>query len=348
MPAPSIWAQRMAEDLVEGGNILGFNAKKETVPVEGSALKIDVVWKLHVASMKNQVVKPIPIPIPEDITVVSIEIQYSDSQSSISHGLVKGEYANSPYHVIVSYRTLPEDFKKALLNIKPVGLIILDGDKFQDLQAWMTYLLTQQKNLSMWESIPQKVYKAIMDNPDKMEEKIRETLEEEVALLFTPKKIRELYELVTFPIGDGVILSDSIDAAVTFAKNILSKLHLSKNIYLRSTVLFNNPQILHGYPFTEWEKYSIAITPEKVYLTIPSHDNSISFEMRNAKVKDTGGEVIMWESITTDKIKSFILEIMETTRNYIKSFNVNSEDLTEMEQIISTIEKLHESLNKER
>lgn len=244
MPAPSIWAQRMAEDLVEAGSILGFNATKETIPVEGSALRIDVVWKFHVASMNDGVVKP--LPIPEDITVVSIEIQYSNSPSSISHGLVKGQYANSPYHVIVSYCTIPEDFKKALMNIKPMGLIILDGDKFQDLQTWTAYLLNHQKQLSRKEAIPQKVYKAILDNPDKMEEKIRETIEEEVELLFTPKKIKQLYELVSFPIGDGVILSDSIDAAIIFAKDMLNKLKLSKNIYLHSTDLFVNPQVPYG------------------------------------------------------------------------------------------------------
>jgi hypothetical protein len=335
----------MAEDLVEAGSILGFSATKETVPVEGSALRIDVVWKLHVESMKNEVIKP--IPIPEDITVVSIEIQYSHSLSSISHGLIKGQYANSPYHVVVSYYTLPEDFKRSLMNIKSIGLIILDGDKFQDLQTWTAYLLNHQKQLSGKEKIPQKVYKAISDNPDNMEEKIRETIEEEVKLLFTPKKIKELYELVTFPIGDGVILSDSIDAAIRFAKDILNKLNLSKNIYLRSIDLFVNPQILYGSPYSDSEKYNIAITAEKMYLVIPGYNNSMTFETRNVYVKDVNGKLLMWESISTSKVKSFILGIMESAQDYIKSYNINPQDLIEMEQIISTIKKIHKSLNKE-
>ncbi len=344
MPAPSTWAQRMADDLVEVGTFLGFQATKEEPPVDNSAMRIDVVWKIHMPSIKTQMTKT--IPIPENITVVSIEIQYSKSDASISHGLVKGQYANSPYHIIASYYPLPGDFRDALYVTKPKGLIILDGKNSQDLQSWTSYLLREKEKDTANKEISQKVYKAILDNPTNMEEGIRESIKEDVKLLFTPMKIQELYENVSSPIGDGQILSQSIEAAIKFVKELLGKYKFSKTISISSNKMFRDPAIAEGI-YANWEKYNIVISSEKVYLHIgySGYDNKIIFEARNAFIKDNEEKTLMWESIPTEKVKLFVLEIMEAARNYISTFVVNSNDLKELEQTISTIKNLKDNLN---
>jgi hypothetical protein len=94
MPAPSKWAIRLAEDLREVGERLGYQSTVEGLPAQGSKLKIDVVWRISTAGTKGS-----GFLIPSEIVIVSIEIQYSESPASISHGLVKSQYANSlPYN----------------------------------------------------------------------------------------------------------------------------------------------------------------------------------------------------------------------------------------------------------
>src|SRR5437773_5107199 len=124
MPAPSRWAKRMADDLQQVGEILGFVSTTETPPVEGSDFAIDVVWKLPIKDLKKE-----GSPLPNELVIVSIEIQYSESPASISHGLVKGQHAGSPYHIIVSNKPVNEDFKNMLNAVKPRGLKIIEGDE---------------------------------------------------------------------------------------------------------------------------------------------------------------------------------------------------------------------------
>src|SRR5436853_805842 len=136
MPAPSTWAMRLAEDLREIGEKLGYQSTMEEPPVEKSELKIDVVWKILTSGIKEDV-----SPLPKELIIISIEIQYSESQASISHGLVKAQYAGSPYHIIISYLSLTQDFKIALHKNKPVGLKIIDGSAVMDLQLWIQHML---------------------------------------------------------------------------------------------------------------------------------------------------------------------------------------------------------------
>lgn len=345
MPAPNVWAQRMADDLVEAGIMLGFKSTKEEPPVEDSTLRIDVVWKIHAPSLKNTLAKS--MPIPEDITVISIEIQYSKSPPSISHGLIKAQYANSPYHIIVSYYPITEDLEKAYRIVKPVGLIILDGENFQDLQSSTTYLLSQKNTKGLTKEISQKVYKAILDNPESMEEKIRETIENEVKLLFTPMKIHEFYESINFPIADGFIISKSIDVAVKFIQQILGKYKFSSTIAVRSTELFSRPQMSsscrYNYSYNDWRTTSIVISYNNFYFN--DTDYQISFESRNAYVKSSGEQIVLWETIPTDTVKSFIRTIMKAGRDYMLDFDVDSNDLKELEQTISEINKLKEKVD---
>ena len=61
MPSTSEIANKLADDLVAIGKILGFESVKEAPVLEGSTYRVDVLWELSRA-----------------INVASIEIQYSN------------------------------------------------------------------------------------------------------------------------------------------------------------------------------------------------------------------------------------------------------------------------------
>jgi len=111
MPATSELADRLANDLVTIGKILGLESVKEAPVLEGSTYRVDVLWTL--AGQFN---------------VASIEIQCSDSPTSISHNIFKSESTLHPSkHIVISYNKLTENYKE-ILNRYP-GIVIKEGKK---------------------------------------------------------------------------------------------------------------------------------------------------------------------------------------------------------------------------
>lgn len=109
MPSTSEIANKLADDLVAVGKILGFESVKEAPVLEGSTYRVDVLWELSRA-----------------INVASIEIQYSNSPTSISHNIFKTEPTLHPaIHVVISYNELTADYKE-ILNLHP-GVILIEG-----------------------------------------------------------------------------------------------------------------------------------------------------------------------------------------------------------------------------
>jgi len=107
MPAPSSLAKRLANDLVEVGRMFGFEAIIEQPIQKGSLYRVDVFWKLKM---------PKSSPF-SDINIASIEIQYSDSPSSISHNIFKVEKILHPaVHFVISYFKLSDDYKNNVLK----------------------------------------------------------------------------------------------------------------------------------------------------------------------------------------------------------------------------------------
>jgi hypothetical protein len=139
MPAPSDSVRRLAEDLVRVGRLYGFQAEKEFPVREGSQMRVDVFWKIKM---------PPTSPFP-DVNVASIEIQCSDSPSSISHNILKAEKTLHPsYHVVISYSKLTKDFIENTLrtNYPQKGLIIIHGEEqIRGLNFWITRFTTLKK-----------------------------------------------------------------------------------------------------------------------------------------------------------------------------------------------------------
>jgi len=119
MPNTSELADKLANDLVTVGEIFGFESTKEAPVKEGSLFCVDVLWRLLL---------PKESPVPAG-NFASIEIQYSESPSSISHNIFKAEKTLHPsIHMIVSFHKLTTEYKEILKSQYPYeGLAIFDG-----------------------------------------------------------------------------------------------------------------------------------------------------------------------------------------------------------------------------
>jgi hypothetical protein len=137
MPDTSELADKLADDLVLVGKILGFGSEKEAPVKEGSTYCVDVLWKLLLP-------KGSPFPVAN---VASIEIQYSNSPASISHNIFKAEPTLHPaIHIVVSYSSLTANYKEILkLNYPSAGLVIFEGEeKVEELNSWISDVIANK------------------------------------------------------------------------------------------------------------------------------------------------------------------------------------------------------------
>ena len=140
MPGTSKVADKLADDLVEVGRILGFEPKKEAPVKEGSMSCVDILWRF-LLPIKN------PFPIPN---IASIEIQYSDSPASISHNIFKAEPTLHPaLHIVISYNALSSDYKEILRRSYPAGLAIFEGvEGIKELNDWIAQVIASKGDTS--------------------------------------------------------------------------------------------------------------------------------------------------------------------------------------------------------
>ena len=127
MPATSEAPQKLADELFQIGEILGYESEKEAPVSEGSKLRVDVLWKASGV-----------------FEVAAIEIQYSDSLASISHNMLKSEHTLHPnMHLVISYNRLSDDYKKNLaLND---GVAIFEGQNDIDrINRWISRVLDEK------------------------------------------------------------------------------------------------------------------------------------------------------------------------------------------------------------
>ena len=138
MPTTSEQADKLADELLQVGKILGFESTREAPVIEGSLYRVDILWRFSI---------PKDSPFPP-ANIASIEIQYSNSPTSISHNLFKAEPTLHPsYHIIISYNELPIGYRKILReNYPEAGLVILDGESnIKTLKLWIDRIL-QDRN----------------------------------------------------------------------------------------------------------------------------------------------------------------------------------------------------------
>jgi hypothetical protein len=341
MPAPSDLANRLAEDLMEVGTALGFKSYKEELSGELSRLKIDVVWKVEIPALAGS-----PY-LPQEITVVSIEIQISKSDASISHGLLKGLYKNSPYHLVVCQYKLEQYLKDILKNAKPKGLIILDGDQFINLQMWIQYKLSKKHEFQRLErkSI-EDIYRSMKDQPEELEENIREAVKEEIEMMFTPKRLKEMLDAVDpAHFSKSEVIADSLNSVINIMKSLMSEYEITSSIVMSPSSLLRRPTIT-GTVFGDWSQGRFRLDKNDIHFEWPEYKEllGVTFTRRNVFIRSVSYSVVLEESIPTRVVKSFIVNLAEEFNSTMKNFVVTEEDRKELEQVIGVIKNVSNKL----
>lgn len=162
-------AKNLASDLKKIGEAYGFVSLVEESPMEGSSLAIDVVWAIQIESKTDAASL-----IPDRIIITTIEIQYSKSPPSITHGVAKAKLANSPHHIIITFQPASESNKSLWMQFYPNlrGLKIIEGpQQIERLRAWISCVLERNKEINKrGNSIKENILsKAIRNDSDKKE-----------------------------------------------------------------------------------------------------------------------------------------------------------------------------------
>jgi hypothetical protein len=163
MPATSEQADKLADRLKQVGTVLGFESTREAPVLEGSMYCVDILWSFKIP-------KDSPFPTAN---VASIEIQYSDSPTSISHNIFKAESTLHPsYHIIVSYNELSEGYRKILWKNYPgAGLVILDGEaNIKALELWIDRILEDRDRGSRLAETTEKFFSFVNERVRKASE----------------------------------------------------------------------------------------------------------------------------------------------------------------------------------
>ncbi len=338
MPAPSETAKRLAMDLKEVGSIYGYISNIEHPPIKGSALKIDVAWELSIEQEHNVHSHS---PLPFKMIIVTIEIQYSNAPHSITQGVSKAKLANSPYHIIISYEKLSIDQKEMWMSQFPKGkgLKIIEGNKeVGNLQLWVSYILNNHKDfIEKGKGVIERIKSNFKYNTD-MNEVIRDSMDEDMELIFSSKINSYLKFFDDYLDRDtpGNLLNSSILFIQDFIKSNDYLISLS----VPSTVLFSDP-VINDLP-GKWSEGIINILSNSMSLVLGV--NSYTLKMSGRNVYHTGYITKISETIETEKIKSFVISAMEELKQRITKFNVTEKENQEFREILKVLNEKIDNL----
>jgi hypothetical protein len=341
MPAPSDLATRLAEDLVEVGKLLGFETEKEHPIQEKSNFRIDVFWKMKM---------PEGSPFPE-INISSIEIQYSYSPTSISHGIFKAEKTLHPaIHVVISYFKLTEDYVENVLkpNYPSSGLVIVDGEEeVRKLNLWITRFLAIEKEEERLIEKGKMIRSfAISKLPDtsksEIEEKIRENFESEIKEVFLPPEITSLIETFVEVESrdkeyDRRIVDSVFESFIEFVQSKMKDYNVPR-ISISAHFLFSDFKI--EQPFVdshvelsgdiEIEQDDVIIRDENGYPLEVKVKNGIAYV-------DSEAGIVCREGLKATDIIFFIKEASEEIEKEMRKYRISKDDRKVLETILNSL-----------
>ena len=340
MPAPSLLATRLANELVLIGKMYGFQAEKESPIEEKSLFRIDVLWKI---------IMPAESLLP-DVNVASIEIQYSDSPTSVSHNIFKVEKTLHPaIHVAISFSKLSDDFKNNVLkpNYPRSGLVIIDGEeKIRNLNLWVASLITMKsEETKLFENGKRIKDFAFSQLPDtdqsNVQENIRDAFRKEIEEVFIPPEITSLIEsFVELDTDeyDRSLLDTAYNNFIEFVQSKMKKYSIPR-INIPRSLLFADLRMESGYE--EWEFYDyIEINQNSIYI-ISRGDVycKVIVEDGNAYIISEYSSIMCIEMLTSTGIIDFIKEASETVETEIRRYvEMSEEDKNLLNSIIERLQ----------
>lgn len=330
MPAPSELATRLADDLVQVGKLFGFEAVREQSVHEGSKFRVDVFWKMQM---------PAGSPFPT-VNIASIEIQYSDSLTSISHGIFKAEHTLHPaIHFVISYYELTEDYKNNVLRpaYPQSGLRIIDGeDKVRELNLWITRFLAIPTEESKLAAEGKKIHDfAVAQLPNVQEteikNRIRQNFQSEIEKVFLPPEVASLLkkfaEIASAESEYDRSLIDNVFA--TFIEFVQSKL---KKYDIPRISVSASPLLTEFNIEEEFANFNIEfrsdIEIEQDRVVIRDSDNNafeVEVENGNACIRSQA-ELVCREGLNAEDLICFLQNASEEIEKRIGRYRISKED----------------------
>lgn len=339
MPATSDLAKRLANDLINVGRLLGFEASAEEPIRGGSDFRIDIFWKMKMPDSS-------PFPI---INIASIEIQYSESNSSISHNIFKvGKTLHPAMHIVISYYKLSDDYKENILkpNYPISGLVVCDGEeRVRSLNLWITKFLISNKEEGKLEIEGKKIKEFAISqlpnrNASEIEGKIRETFRSEIEEILVPPEITSLANMLLEMKNEdyGREIIDKVFE--NFIKLIQSKMkdYNIKHISIPTRLLLPNPKIEPrsaqlGLKLGD----SIEINDDKVIIR-DKDDYPLELSINGGNIfVETSYEIVCEESLTSYNIKKFLIDASNIIKDQIYKYSISNEEKRVLKDIIESI-----------
>lgn len=337
MPAPSDLATRLADDLAEVGKLFGFEAVKEQPIREGSKFRVDVFWKMQM---------PAGSPFPT-VNIASIEIQYSDSPASISHGILKAEQTLHPaIHFVISYYELSDDYKNNVLRATypHSGLVIIDGeDKVRELNLWITRFFaipTEEKKLATEGKKIHDFAVAQLPNAQETEikERIRQNFQSEIEKVFLPPEIASLVKKFAEIASaeseyDRTLIDDVFATFIDFVQSKLRKYDVPR-IAVSASLLFTGYNIEPEFADQNIEfQGDIEIEQDRIVIRDTSnYALEIEVENGNAYIQSPAGTVCE-EGLNAGDLIYFLQHASEEIEDSIGRYRISAEDQEKLNAI---------------
>lgn len=337
MPAPSELAKRLSEDLEEVGRLFGFEAATEQPIREGSKFRVDVFWKMQM---------PAGGPIPT-INVASIEIQYSDSPASISHGILKAEKALHPaIHFVISYYELSDDYKNNVLKATypHSGLVIIDGEnKVRKLNLWITRFLAFPTEGERLATEGKRIHDfALAQGLDAQEteikKRIRQKFQSEIEKVFLPPEIASLLKEFTEIESAGseydrTLIDDVFAAFIQFIQSKLKAYDIPR-VSTSARPLFPQYNIEEELADKNVElRHDIEIEQNRVVIR-DTDDFALDVEVENgnACIQSPAG-LICREGLNAEDLICFLQNASKDIEKCIGRYRISKEDKARLNSI---------------
>jgi hypothetical protein len=327
MPATSELADRLANDLVRVGETLGFKAVKEEPVVEKSTYRIDVLW-----SMPMPTGSPFPV-----VNIASIEIQYSDSPTSISHNIFKAEKTVHPsFHVVISYNKLSDDYKTILKSHYPIsGLVVLEGDdEVRKLNLWITRFIAVKAEETKLAETGGKILRFALHparraNQLQTIDEIRKVFRPDIQNLFLPPEVESLLRFLVETkslASDRALLDDVFNAFIGFIQNALKSYKVAY-VQIPARYLFSEFNIEEEFKTLNIElSDTIEIRQDSVVIRdMNGYPLEIHVQDGNARIESPPGTVCI-EPLKASDIIYFVTAASQNIKDQLSGYELSDED----------------------
>jgi len=341
MPAPSALATRLAEDLVQVGKILGFEAEKEQPVQEGSNFRVDVFWKMKMPEGC----------LFEEVNIASIEIQYSNAPHSVTHNIFKVEKTLHPaIHVVISYNELTEEYIETVLktNFPREGLVIINGsEEVGKLNLGITRFLAIEKDEEKLKETGESIRKFAINNfqdfgKEEIEQRIRHTFKPELEEVFLPPEIKSLLEtFVDIDSKDEEYNRDIVDdvfwSFIDFVQTKMKKYSIPR-IHIYAHYLFSDFKIEEEFANSHIElRNNIEIEQDAIIIRdVNNYPLSVEVENGIAYVNSPAG-VVCREGVSSIDMISFVKNASEDVKKEIRKYISSEDDKKTLEAILKSL-----------